>query len=230
MKATASSSISKKKTPKSAFHGPAGDSFSQKKKVVIGNIKHFGNEKDISLSKSGPGDSIYSDVDSISGNDKDVASKWVNTGAVFGSPLGSPNFYMDNDKVIDPKIIKTPMKVLVKKLFVLDINLSAVKEKSAMAKTQLIKKIFSSESLIKAILLAKEKGIIVNSNLKKQEICSDWAVVIKKILINMPKEIIIIIVSEFGYIKSIKIQLIRIWQKAVAEFAELEQAKQLASR
>ncbi|KAG9288303.1 hypothetical protein G9A89_021334 [Geosiphon pyriformis] len=56
------------------------------------------------------------------------------------------------------------------------------------------------------------------------------AVVIKEISINMPKEMIITAVSEFGNIKSIKIQLIGMWQKAVVKFAELKQAKQLASR
>ncbi|KAG9285010.1 hypothetical protein G9A89_009820 [Geosiphon pyriformis] len=48
-----------------------------------------------------------------------------------------------------------------------------------------------------ATLLAREKRIDVNSNLKKQEVCSDWTVVIKKILMNMPKEMIITVLAEF---------------------------------
>ncbi|KAG9288230.1 hypothetical protein G9A89_021261 [Geosiphon pyriformis] len=116
---TASSSdMSKKKVPKGVLHGPASGFFAQKKKVVLGNVKHFGNEKDISLSKSGPGDSVYSDVDSVSGDDEDVGmfgicerslsgstattpkAKRVNTGTMFGSPLGSPNFAMDDDEFV----------------------------------------------------------------------------------------------------------------------------------
>ncbi|KAG9284386.1 hypothetical protein G9A89_023643 [Geosiphon pyriformis] len=176
MKATANSTTSKKKALKSAFYGPAGGFFSQKKKVVIGNVKNFGNKRDISLSRSGFDNSVYSDVESFSGEDENVSMfgiddgsflgsaatilkmKQVNTSAVFGFPLSSPNFHMDDDKVvlssclpislnkkwIDPKIIKTPVKVSIKKSFALNINLLAVEDKLAMAKTQLIRKNFSS--------------------------------------------------------------------------------------
>ncbi|KAG9294494.1 hypothetical protein G9A89_009341 [Geosiphon pyriformis] len=70
-----------------------------------------------------------------------------------------------------------------------------------------------------ATLLARKKEIDINSNLKRQEIRSNWAVVIKKIPMNMPKDMIVTIIFEFGEIKSIKIQLIGMWQKAVMEFA-----------
>ncbi|KAG9298914.1 hypothetical protein G9A89_015936 [Geosiphon pyriformis] len=255
--------MSKKKTPKDVFHGSAGGSFAQKKRVVLGNVKHSGDERDISLSKSGPGDSVYSDVDSLSGNNKDVGitgvhgeslldsaattpkAKRVDTGIMFGSPLGSPDFTMDDDEIVE---------VSVKKSFALDIDLLAVEGKSAMAKTQVIRKLFSGingfggattpskfegiirstfmseENMEKAALLAKEKGIIINSDLKKQEVHSDWAVVIKEIPMDTPKEMIVAAVSEFGDIKSIKIQLIGMWQKTVVEFAESEQAEQLASK
>ncbi|KAG9285948.1 hypothetical protein G9A89_002368 [Geosiphon pyriformis] len=123
-----------------------------------------------------------------------------------------------------------------------------------MAKTQFIRKIFSKiigfggatipskfeeiirstftseESMKKAVSLARENGIIVNTDLKKQEVHSDWAVVIKKIPIDMPKEMIIAAVSEYGQIVSIKVQLIGLWQKAVVEFAESSQADLLASK
>ncbi|KAG9286448.1 hypothetical protein G9A89_014614 [Geosiphon pyriformis] len=264
MEATASSTTPKKKAFKSAFHGPVSGFFSQKKKAVLGNIKHSGNEKNIFLSKFGSGDSVYFDVESLSGEDEDVSmsevngesllglaatipkTKQVNTGAGFGSPLGSSNFHMDNEEVvlpshlpislerkwIDPKIIKTSVEVSIKKLFALDINLSAVEGKSAMAKTQLIRKIFSTvngfggattsskfEEIIQstfileknmkmATSLAREKRIDINTNLKKSGVHSDWAVVIKEISIDTPKKMIITAVTEFGEIKSIKIQLI----------------------
>ncbi|KAG9299531.1 hypothetical protein G9A89_020702 [Geosiphon pyriformis] len=240
MEATASSTILKKKAPKSAFHGSGGGFFSQKKKVVLGNIKHSGDEKNISLSKFGSSDSVYSNVESLSSEDEDITmsgtngrsllssaattlkAKQVNTGAGFGSSLGSSNFHMNNDKVvlpfclpislekkwIEPKIIKTPVEMSIRKSFALDINLSAVEKKSIEIAT----------------LLTREKGINVNSNLKKQGMRSDWAVMIKKILMDMPKDMIITAVTKFGEIKSIKIQLIGMWQKAIVEFAESSQA------
>ncbi|KAG9298763.1 hypothetical protein G9A89_012831 [Geosiphon pyriformis] len=74
------------------------------------------------------------------------------------------------------------------------------------------------------ISLAKKKGININSNLKRQEMRSDQAVIIKEILMNTPKDIIIAVIFKFGEIKLIKIQLIRMWQKTVVEFTKLDQA------
>ncbi|KAG9284930.1 hypothetical protein G9A89_006308 [Geosiphon pyriformis] len=59
---------------------------------------------------------------------------------------------------------------------------------------------------------------------------SDWAVIIKKILMDTPKDIIVTAVFEFGEIKLIKIQLIGMWQKTVVEFAEINQADSLVSK
>ncbi|KAG9305698.1 hypothetical protein G9A89_022620 [Geosiphon pyriformis] len=254
LKTASSGDMSKKKAPKGAFHGSAGGSFAQKKRVVLGNVKHSGDERDISLGKSEPGNSMYSNVDSLSGNDKDVGitgvhggsllgsatttlkAKRVNTGTMFGSLLGSPDFTIDNDEImlslhvsipldkkwIDPKIVKTQVEVSVKKSFALDIDLSAVEEKSAMAKTQVIRKLFSeingfggattaskfeeiikstftsSESMEKAVLLAGKNNIIINSDLKRQGVRSDRAIVIKEIPMDTPKEMIVAAVSEFG--------------------------------
>ncbi|KAG9292962.1 hypothetical protein G9A89_016324 [Geosiphon pyriformis] len=251
LKTVSSSDMSKKKVPKDVFYGPTGE-----KKVVLGNVKHSGDEKDISLSKSGPDNSVYSNVDSLFDDNEDIGMtdvnrrfllglvattpkvKCINTGTMFGSLLGSPDFTIDDDEI-------TSVEVSIKKSFALDINLSAVEGKSVMAKTQLIRKIFltingfgettiplkfeeiirstftSESSMEKAALLAKEKGIIVNTNLKKQKICSNWAVVIKEISIDILKEMIVAALAEFGEIKSIKIQLIGLWQKVVVEFAEL---------
>ncbi|KAG9287180.1 hypothetical protein G9A89_001588 [Geosiphon pyriformis] len=140
-----------------------------------------------------------------------LKTKQVNTGAVFGSLLGFSNFYMDDNEVvlpshlsisfdkkwINPKIIKTLVEVSIKKLFALNINLSVVESKSAMAKTQLIRKIFSlvngfgrattlskfekiiqstftsEKNMNMAASLARKKKIDINSNLKKQRIYSD---------------------------------------------------------
>ncbi|KAG9287375.1 hypothetical protein G9A89_023747 [Geosiphon pyriformis] len=250
----------KKKALKGAFHGPAGGSFSQKKKVVFDNVKHSGDKKYISLSKSGPGNNIYSDIKSLSGDNEDVSMSGVNGGSLLGLAAitfktNSPNFHMDDNEVvffsrlfiplnkkwIDPKIIKTSMEVSVKKSFALDINFSAIEKKSTTTKTQLIRKIFSLvngfggattsskfEIIIKSTftleksmeivtLLAREKGININNNLKRQGIRSDQAVVIKKIPMDTSKNMIIAVISEFGEIKLVK-------------FAELDQANFLVSK
>ncbi|KAG9294020.1 hypothetical protein G9A89_019358 [Geosiphon pyriformis] len=236
MEATASSTTTKKKALKNTFYGPVGGSFSQKKKVVLGNVKYSGDEKNISLNRSGSGNSIYSDVKSLSGENKIVSMSGIDGGSLLGSAATTPK------KWIDPKVIKTSVEVSVKKSFALDINLSAIEEKSATAKTQLIKKIFllvngfggaitslkfkgiirltftSEKNMIKTASLAREKEININSNLKKQKICSDWTLVIKKIPIDTPKEMIITALVEFGKIKLIKIQLIGMWQKTVFFF------------
>ncbi|KAG9299206.1 hypothetical protein G9A89_013854 [Geosiphon pyriformis] len=190
--------------------------FFMKKKVVLRNVKHSGNKKDVSLVKSEFDNSIYSNVDSLSGDNEDVnmasissepllglaattlKTKQFNTSVDFGFSLSSPNFFINDGKVIlllhvnfslekkwiDPKITKVQVNVSVKKPFALDINLLAVEKKSATVKTQLIRKIFqqtmfegiirsifiSEKSMEKATLLTKKKGIAINSDLKKQEI------------------------------------------------------------
>ncbi|KAG9292498.1 hypothetical protein G9A89_001571 [Geosiphon pyriformis] len=233
LEAVSNGDMSKKKASKNAFYGPAGGFFLQKKKVVFKNIKHSGNEKNIFLNKSEPDDNVFSDMDSLFGDKEnanitginvgsllDLAAntskaKCINTGAVFSSFLGSPNFVIDNDEEIE---------VAVKKSFALNINISAMEGKSTIAKTQVIRKLFliingfeeattpskfeeiiqliftSKISIEKATLLARKNGIIVNIDLKKQKVYSNQAVVIKKIFIDMPKEMIITAFSEFGQV------------------------------
>ncbi|KAG9304897.1 hypothetical protein G9A89_010759 [Geosiphon pyriformis] len=234
-----------------------------KKKVVLGNIKHSGDEKDISLNKSEPSKNVFSNVNSLSGDEKvsiitsiNVGSllnsaantsktKCVNTGVAFGSLFGSPNFNINNKKKVsllfylsisldkkwvDLKIVKTQIKVSVRQSFALNINLLAVEGKLVIAKTQIIRKIFSTineKSMKMAVSLARKKRININSNLKRQGIRSDQTMIIKEISMNTLKDIIIAVVSEFGKIRLIKIQLIGMWQKAVMEFAELDQANLL---
>ncbi|KAG9305856.1 hypothetical protein G9A89_006267 [Geosiphon pyriformis] len=226
--------MSKKKTPKGAFYDPAGGSFLQKKKIVLGNVKHSGNKKDISLNKSELGNNVFSNMDSLSGNEKSInitdinvesllnlaantlKAKYVNIGAVFGFPFGSSNFDINNNEEVS---LFPCFSISLNKKWVnpkITLNISAVEKKSVTAKTQLIRKIFSTingfgeKSLIKATSLARKKEIIINSDLKKQEICSDWTVIIKEIPMNMPKKMIVTVVSEFDNIKLIKIQLIGI--------------------
>ncbi|KAG9292907.1 hypothetical protein G9A89_016269 [Geosiphon pyriformis] len=168
-------------------------------------------------------------------------AKRFNNSVTVGSPFGSINYDMEEKEEVslpslDPKIIKTQVEVTMKKSFTLDINLLPIEKKSATAKTQIIRKLFSGingfgrattpskfegiirstfmseESMERTASLARKKGIIVNNDLKRQGICSDRAIVIKKITIDIPKNMIITA------------------QKAVVEFAKSEQAVQLASK
>ncbi|KAG9287229.1 hypothetical protein G9A89_008859 [Geosiphon pyriformis] len=117
-RATASSSnISKKKVPKGALHGPVEGTFSQKKRVSVDNVKHSGNEKEISLVKPGLSGGIYSNISNESSNSKVgnntmgsgsgfflgsavsiFKAKRVNTSLDGGSFIGVIDFKIDEDK------------------------------------------------------------------------------------------------------------------------------------
>ncbi|KAG9289020.1 hypothetical protein G9A89_015569 [Geosiphon pyriformis] len=269
----------KKRSARVLTIGSVGGGLTQKVKKPLSGVKLSSADKN--LKDGGPvsvdrqltsmdTDGEASDGKATSNSQMNTPNaKHFNTGAAISSLLSSINYDMDDEEEVslpprlffslekvwvDPKIVKTQVEVAVKKSFTLDINLSAVEEKLAMAKTQVIRKLFSSingfggattplkfekiirsmftlpESMEKAMSLARENNIIVNSNLKRQGICSDQAIVIKEIPMDMPKEMIVTTVFKFGKIKSIKIQLIGLWQKAVVKFAELEQAVSLAAR
>ncbi|KAG9306177.1 hypothetical protein G9A89_016081 [Geosiphon pyriformis] len=241
MEAASSGSSSSSKAPLGAFFGSTGGSFSQKKRVSLCNVKHFGIKGGVSLAKPHSDEGMYSDMESdfsnsfvddilVGSSNKSFLglaattpkAKRVKNDLACSSLLGSLDYDMADD---NDGFLLLPL---------------AVEGKSAMAKTQVIRKLFSkingfggattlskfeeiirlmftsSESIEKAVLLARENNVIVNSNLKRQEICSDQAVVIKKIPMDMPKEIIVTTVSKFG--------------QAVVEFAELSQADWLAAK
>ncbi|KAG9306300.1 hypothetical protein G9A89_018183 [Geosiphon pyriformis] len=66
-------------------------------------------------------------------------AKHFNNSAIIGSPFGSINYDMEEKE----EVFLLLLEVTVKKSFTLDINLSAVEKKSATAKTQVIRKLFS---------------------------------------------------------------------------------------
>ncbi|KAG9302338.1 hypothetical protein G9A89_008830 [Geosiphon pyriformis] len=184
-----------------------------KKKISVGNVKHSGDEKDISLVKPNISHGMYLDMDSVFGDSRDneislgvgnnsffgsttntPKAKKVTTNLVCGFFLGSINYGIDKNNVllplsfkiflekkwVDPKIVKSQVEVSVRKSFAFDINLNAMKEKSATAKTQFIRKIFSlvnKKSIEMAASLAREKGININSDLKRQGMRIHYAVV-----------------------------------------------------
>ncbi|KAG9304080.1 hypothetical protein G9A89_005990 [Geosiphon pyriformis] len=246
-----------------------GDGSTQKVKKPLSSVKLSDTDKNLKVSEpiSVDGQLTSMDMDGKAFDNKATSdfqmnmpnAKRFNTGAAIGFPLGSINYDIDDneeDVFLSPRLSFSleKMEVAVKKFFTLDINLSAVERKSAMAKTQVIRKLFSRingfgrattpskfegiirstftslKSMEKAVSLARENNIIVNSDLKRQGIRSDQAVVIKEIPMNMPKKMIVATVSEFGQVVSIQLQLIGLWQKAVVEFAESSQADQLAAK
>ncbi|KAG9303064.1 hypothetical protein G9A89_000096 [Geosiphon pyriformis] len=213
------------------------------KKALIGAFfgstaalaKPHSKENQYSDMESDFGDSVAGDILAGGGDGSLFGSaamtskaKRIKSNLDCSSPFGSLNYNIDNDDSgllppplgisldriwLDPKIIKTQVKVAVKKSFVLDVNISNMEGKLVT----IIRSTFTSEeNMKKAALLVGENGIIVNTNLKKQGVCSDQAVIIKKIPMDMQKELIITVVSEYDQIVSIKVQLIGLWQKAVS--------------
>ncbi|KAG9305170.1 hypothetical protein G9A89_010678 [Geosiphon pyriformis] len=153
-----------------------------------------------------------------------------------------------------PPSLKNLVNVSVRKLFALDLDLKAVEGNLAQEKLRKIRSLFSgingfgggvstpskfagiiratftSElSLIKATDKAASAKILVNTDLKKSSGQSDRAVVIKEIPIRTLAEAVHAALSEFGVIKAIKMQLIGLWQKAVVEFEQSDQADLVAA-
>ncbi|KAG9306190.1 hypothetical protein G9A89_016094 [Geosiphon pyriformis] len=137
---------------------------------------------------------------------------------------------LDKPVVLFPSL-KSLVNVSVRKFFVLNISLGNVVGKSAQEKLVVVRKLFSkingfggastpskfagivrvtftSElNLVQASKKAEEVKILVNSDLKKSSRCSDRAVVLKKILVETSTEAVCAVLSDFGVVVSIKIQL-----------------------
>ncbi|KAG9293521.1 hypothetical protein G9A89_005524 [Geosiphon pyriformis] len=151
----------------------------------------------------------------------------------INKPLGKINFLPnsnDNDVLLDAPL----------KSFALDIELDKIIGKSSQKKLQVVRKLFSKIngferasipskfaeiiramfifelSLAQATKKAEEAKILVNTNLKKSSGHSDQTVLLKKISVGTSTEAVYTALSEFGIIKSIKIQLVELWQKAVS--------------
>ncbi|KAG9298521.1 hypothetical protein G9A89_018880 [Geosiphon pyriformis] len=124
-------------------------------------------------------------MDSLSGDNKDIGmtgvngqsflgsdattfkTKHINTGIVFGFPLGSPDFTIDDDKIT----LLPHLSISLKKNF--------GGATTPLKFERIIHSTFTSEASIEvATSLAREKGINVNSDLKRQEMKSDRAVTI----------------------------------------------------
>ncbi|KAG9295669.1 hypothetical protein G9A89_002987 [Geosiphon pyriformis] len=163
------------------------------------------------------------------------------------------DIFLDKPVVLPPSL-ENLINVSVKKFFALDISLDNVVRKFTQEKLMVVRKLFSkingfgeaftplkfaeivkamftSElSLVKATKLATNVKILVNTNLKKSFRCSNRAVVVKKIPVGTSAEAVHTALSKFGIIKSVKIQLVGLWQKAIVKFEDQNQADLLAFR
>ncbi|KAG9295593.1 hypothetical protein G9A89_000958 [Geosiphon pyriformis] len=93
----------------------------------------------------------------------------------------------------------------------------------------IIRAMFTSQlSLMKATKLAADAKILVNTDLKKSSGRSDQAVVLKKIPVGISTEAVCAVLSSFGVVVLIKMQLVGLWQKAVVEFSKSKQADLVA--
>ncbi|KAG9300609.1 hypothetical protein G9A89_005209 [Geosiphon pyriformis] len=223
--------------------GSVGGDLTQKVKKPLSGVKLSSTDKN--LKDSGPvsvnRQLTSMDMDEEASDDKTTSdsqintpnAKRFNTGMAISSLFSSINYDMDDKEEVSLPLYLSfsleKVEVAVKKSFTLDINLSAVIRKlfsgingfggaTTLSKFEgIIRSTFTlSESMEKAALLARDNNIIMNSDLKKQGIRSDWAIVIKEIPMDTPKEMIVAAISEFGKIESIKIQLIGLWQKTVS--------------
>ncbi|KAG9304151.1 hypothetical protein G9A89_019713 [Geosiphon pyriformis] len=163
------------------------------------------------------------------------------------------NLDIDNNVLLDallelPPPLKNLVPVSVRKSFALNISLDKVVEKSSQKKLIVVRRLFSKvngfgrastpskfseiicafftseASLMQAMEKTRAADILVNTDLRKLNIHSDRAVVIKKIPVGILAEAVHTVLSEFGIIKLIKMQLVGLWQKAVVEFEQLDHA------
>ncbi|KAG9286756.1 hypothetical protein G9A89_012306 [Geosiphon pyriformis] len=172
----------------------------------------------------------YGKGGTFTGRDSDHTPKSskTQTKRALDKPLRKINFLNDDDNnifldkpVVLPPLLKNLVNISVHKSFALDIGLDKV----------IIRMTFTSElGLIKATNKTASAKIMVNTNLKKFTERSDQTVVIKEIPIGTLAETVRTVLFEFGNIKMIKMQLIRLWQKAVIKFEQLDHANLVTAK
>ncbi|KAG9304517.1 hypothetical protein G9A89_020081 [Geosiphon pyriformis] len=163
---------------------------------------------------------------------------------------------LDGSFLLPPPLpIKPSVQMPVRKSFALDIDLVGVAGKSSQEKLNFVRKIFSGvngfgeasapskfggiirasftseKAMMTAAQLANDHGVMVNTNLKHPiNNRTNWAIVLKKILVGTSIEAVHAAISEFGLIKSIKMQLVGLWQKVIIELEDQIQTDLLAAK
>ncbi|KAG9307151.1 hypothetical protein G9A89_016979 [Geosiphon pyriformis] len=107
--------------------------------------------------------------------------------------------------------------IVVKKIFY---QVDGFRGVSASSKLPgIIKSSFTSElSLIKAKKITISEKILVNIDVRKPNSHSDQKVIVKEISVDLSRLAIELVFSKFGQVISIRMQLIRLWQKALVKF------------
>ncbi|KAG9304925.1 hypothetical protein G9A89_003093 [Geosiphon pyriformis] len=166
----------------------------------------------------------------------------IKTKKALGKPLRKIDFSGCNDNndnvFLDvflelSLLLKNLVTVAVRKFFALDINLDKVlmvirklfSKVNGFGKTSTFSKFSeviyvsftSKSSLAQTTEKTRVVNILVNTNLKKSTGHSDWTVIKKKIPVRTLAETVCAVLSEFGSVVSIKIQLVGLWQKAVTD-------------
>ncbi|KAG9300803.1 hypothetical protein G9A89_003152 [Geosiphon pyriformis] len=158
-------------------------------------------------------------------------------------------------KPLDVIDYNTVNAVSVRKSFALNIDFVVITEKSSQEKLSFVRKLFSGvngfggastsskfgeiiwatftseKAMMTAEKLANDRNIVINTDLKHpNNNHTNRTIVIKKISMRTSMEAVRAAISEFGLIKSIKIQLVGLWQKAIIELEDQNQADLLASK
>ncbi|KAG9304667.1 hypothetical protein G9A89_021447 [Geosiphon pyriformis] len=153
-----------------------------------------------------------------------------------------------------PLPVKPSIQVFVYKSFALDIDFVVVAGKFSQEKVNFVRKIFSGVNgfggvstsskfggiiwasftskkvMMTAAQLANDHGVVVNTNLKHPiNNHMNWAIVLKEIPVKTSIEAVYTAISEFGSIKSIKMQLVGFWQKMIIELEDQNQTDLLAA-
>ncbi|KAG9289178.1 hypothetical protein G9A89_022487 [Geosiphon pyriformis] len=162
----------------------------------------------------------------------------VKTKKVLGKPLGVIDYDTvdTEDDVLDDSLFLPPfllaklsVQVSVHKFFALDIDLVVVAGKSSHEKVNFAS-FTSKKAMMAAAQLANNHGVVVNTNFKCPiNNCTNWAIVLKEIPVKTSIEAVRVAISEFGVIKSIKMQLVGLWQKAIIELEDQIQADLLTA-
>ncbi|KAG9296040.1 hypothetical protein G9A89_011892 [Geosiphon pyriformis] len=239
--------MSTKKLARDVTTSSVSESLRQKPKVLLGKIKHSGDEADLTYKL--PTKDMSYDAGSESDGQLDSCTntpkaKCFDSGTVNALSLGLCDFgsaINDFDMGLSPPVSLRPPHCPVvsvkKKLcfeptksFALDIGLLAVPRSTLCDKLKGVKSLFykidtsftSDSSFAMAKQLAVSKNFVVNTNLKKIGIHSDRKIVIKEISVDLPKSAIKSVLVKYRKIFSIK--------KVLVEFKSSQVTDLIASK
>ncbi|KAG9288255.1 hypothetical protein G9A89_021286 [Geosiphon pyriformis] len=173
----------------------------------------------------------------------------------FLDNVDNDNIFLDVS-VVFSSLLKNLVNVSIRKSFDLNIGLNKVAGKFFHEKLAIFRKLFSKInsleergvstllkifgiirasftfelSLVQTIKKARIADILVNTDLKKSVMCSNWAVIVKKILIETSTKAVYAALTKFGSVVLIKMQLVGLWQKTIVKFAQSNQTNLVTAK